>query len=578
MAPYKATFIFYSVLRTLRFTVLAMMPFAIGRIINAFETGTAFDAPEKFALMLATFIAVYGVFLLSVIVFTREAVTEDRMIRGLTLFSVRHMNALPLGWHEAQGSGSKIQRIITARNALKSLYSLYKWHFMRLAGSLVGIILSVVFIQAPPYFLLLYLGFVTSFCASALYLARPLSALHNRHNILLEKLMAGVYEFVSAVRTVKAFHMGDYIQRQAHRFEGEGHAAMHDVFKITYMKWTILNAIGLFWIVVFLIVCSAGVYQEWLTIGAFATCFFLANELWHTLEQTVYIQDEFYEYRNGLMRLTETLKEPPQSLDIEPAHNLPSDWQSISFEAVDFSYRDQDLPALHNIKLRIKRGEKVALVGKSGAGKSTLVKLLMKQMWLETGKITVDDLDLKQVSSEEWLNNIGFVPQDVELFNMTIRDNILLDRVDIAEDLYKDVLKQAALEEFIADLPEGDQTMVGERGIKLSGGQKQRLGIARALVRQAALIIFDEATSSLDSLSERAIQDAIERSFAGKTLLVIAHRLSTVRYTDRIILLEGGRIAEEGTFDELLAKEGRFAALWTLQSEGFSEENVAVAY
>lgn len=586
LKPYWKTFAVFLGFRIVRYTLIAMMPFMIGFTINAFEKGWGFEEPVKLGLIVGAYLAAFGGCLLSILLFAREAGAEDRLIRSMTLFSVRHMNALPLTWHEAQGSGGKLQRVMTARSSIKQIYNIYKWTAVPFTASVAAIVLSIVMIDAPAGFLGLYAGFIASFFAVAAIMARPIPALHNRHNVFLEKLMSGVYEFVSAVRTVKAFDMGGYIAREAARLESDGHSAMTDVFRATYLKWTVLNMVGFFWLAAFVSSCVLGIYQGWLTTGAFATIFFLAQNLWNRLEEIVYMQDEFLQARNGFMRLTETLKTPPVSYDHAPLRPLPSAWKTLSFHGVDFVYTgglDKAPPALREITLTLRRGEKIALVGRSGAGKSTFVKLLMKQMEPTQGAIRIDGTDLKNIPSREWLGHIGFVPQEVELFNMTIRENILLDR-DAAgnEEAYASALKHAALDRLIETLPQGDDTPVGERGIKLSGGQRQRLGIARALVRDADLIIFDEATASLDSLSEQIIQDALTTAFAGRTMVIIAHRLSTVRFADRIVVLEDGRIAEHGRFDELIAAKGKFAAMWELQSAGFvdgepEKENIAAA-
>lgn len=586
LKPYWKTFAVFLGFRIVRYTLIAMMPFMIGFTINAFEKGWGFEEPVKLGLIVGSYLAAFGGCLLSILLFAREAGAEDRLIRSMTLFSVRHMNALPLTWHEAQGSGGKLQRVMTARSSIKQMYNIYKWTAVPFTASVAAIVLSIVMIDAPVGFLGLYAGFIASFFAVAAIMAKPIPALHNRHNVFLEKLMSGVYEFVSAVRTVKAFDMGGYIAREAERLESDGHSAMTDVFRATYLKWTVLNMVGFFWLAAFVSSCVLGIYQGWLTTGAFATIFFLAQNLWNRLEEIVYMQDEFLQARNGFMRLTETLKAPPVSYDHAPLRPLPQDWKTLSFHGVDFVYTgglDKAPPALRDITLTLRRGEKIALVGRSGAGKSTFVKLLMKQMEPTQGTIRIDGTDLKNIPSREWLGHIGFVPQDVELFNMTIRENILLDRDGAGnEDAYASALKHAALDRLIETLPQGDDTPVGERGIKLSGGQRQRLGIARALVRDADLIIFDEATASLDSLSEQIIQDALSTAFAGRTMVIIAHRLSTVRFADRIVVLEDGRIAEHGRFDELIAARGKFAAMWELQSAGFidgepEKENIAAA-
>lgn len=578
LAPYKATFLTFSVIRAVRFIILSLLPLAIGKTIDAFDKGWAFEDPWKIILFMAGYMAMYGAALLSIRVFARESAMQDRLIRGMTLFSIAHMNKLPLHWHEAQGSGGKMQRIMTARNSIKQLYNIYKWTVIPFVGSLIGIVASVIAIDAPFYFMLMYIGFGMTFFAAAWATGRPLPELHNKHNKLLERLLSGVYEFVSSVRTVRAFHMQDYIERRAQIAEGEGHEAMRGVFRAIFRKWSILNMTGFFWMALFVALCIAGIFKGAMTTGAFATVFFLAHSLWTMLENMVFMQDEFYEHRNGVMRLTETLTATPHDYDLSPPAPMPADWRSVSFDNVSFVYEGKEAQALRDINLTLKRGEKIALVGRSGAGKSTLVKLMMKQMIPQDGAIRVGGTDLRFIQSGAWLAQIGYVPQDVELFNMSIRDNILLDRrEDIDDEAYTAALEQAALTEFVKSLPEKDDTIVGERGVRLSGGQRQRLGIARALVRGAQIIIFDEATSALDSMSEQSIQQAIENTFAGHTVVLIAHRLSTVRHVDRILVLEDGRVVEEGSFDELLQKGGSFAHMWSLQSGGF-DEKVAAAF
>ena len=573
LKPYARTLLFFSAFRVIRFAIIAMLPLVVGMAIDGFEQGWAYDDPERLAWKIGPFLVLYGLAQMSMALFIREASVEDRLVRTVTLFSVQFMNRLPLSWHESQPSGSKLQRVMTARSSIKQLYEIYKWSLVPFIGSMVGITASVLLLDAPAWFLLLYIGFIASFCAAGYFLARKLPDLHDAHNRLLEGMLAKVYEFVGAVRTVKAFHMESHIAQEAMKHEAGGHQAMLKVYGATYLKWTVLNLIGFFWILAFLAACLHEIYAGNIKTGAFATIFFLAYNMWGRLEEIVYIQDQFIEYRNGFMRITETLNARPLPVDLSPPAPYPADWREIRFDRVSFAYDRQDMPALHDINVTIRHGEKVALVGPSGAGKSTFVKLLMKQMLPDHGQVMLDQENLSFVPSASWLPRLGLVPQDVELFNMSIRENILLDRAGMADEiLYRSALEQSALTGLIDSLPDGDATMVGERGIKLSGGQRQRLGIARALVRQAEIIIFDEATSSLDSLSEKVIQSALESTFGDATMIIIAHRLSTVRFADRILVLDHGHLVEDGRFDELIERDGLFARMWRMQSGGFEPE------
>lgn len=575
--PQARIFGIFLAVRILRYGVLFLLPLAVGLTIRGFESGWAYSHPVPTVLAIGTYMAIYYALLFSIGLFTHESAAQDRVIRAMTIFAIRHINSLPLDWHEAQGSGGKLQRVMAARSGLKGLIDVYKWYLVPFIGALLAIMVSVAAIDAPAWFILLYLGFAASFIATALYTAKPLPGLHDRHNAVLEKLLSGVYEFVSAVRTVKAFGMAPYIDGKARLHEQEGHGAWQGVLKAIFRKWVALNGVGGFWICTFLGVCLAGVFGKWLSVGAFATLFFLAYDLWRALENLVYVQDQMIEYRAGFMRLTETLTTPPRLMDLEPSISLDPGWQVLRFEKAGFTYPGSAAPALEDINLEIRRGEKVALVGPSGAGKSTFIKMLMKQVWPGAGRLSLDGADLRAVRSADWLSHIGFVPQDVELFNMSIRDNILLDRANEDKDgeaddaAYRAALDQSAFGAFVDSLPDGDRTLIGERGIRLSGGQRQRLGIARALVRRAELIVFDEATSALDSLSEQAIRQAIETAFADKTLVLIAHRLSTVRHVDRIFVLDGGRLVEQGRFEDLTRGNGPFSKMWALQSEARPE-------
>ncbi len=245
----------------------------------------------------------------------------------------------------------------------------------------------------------------------------------------------------------------------------------------------------------------------------------------------------------------------------------------IIFDNVTYVYENNDSSVLKNFSLTIPSGQKVALVGTSGAGKTTFVRLLMRLFNLNSGKITIDGIDISSISTENLREKISFVPQDPVLFHRTLMENIRYGRRDATDAEVLEAARLAHCDLFIDALPKGYETYVGERGVKLSGGERQRVAIARAILKDAPILILDEATSSLDSHSESLIQDALHTLIKGKTTIVIAHRLSTVREMDRIIVLDKGKIIEDGTHDELSGRTGGlYKKLWDLQAGGFKNE------
>ena len=224
--------------------------------------------------------------------------------------------------------------------------------------------------------------------------------------------------------------------------------------------------------------------------------------------------------------------------------------------------------------LAIAPGEKIALVGPSGAGKSTIVKLLLRLHEPDEGVIAIDGTDIKSVTLDSLRKNIALVPQDTLLFHRTLMENIRYGREGATDDEVREAAKLAHSDEFVSNLPTGMNTYVGERGIKLSGGERQRVAIARTILKNAPILVLDEATSSLDSHSEMLIQDALDTLMKGKTVMVIAHRLSTIRKMDRIVVIDGGTIVETGTHETLVAKDGGlYKKLWNLQAGGFIKDS-----
>lgn len=260
------------------------------------------------------------------------------------------------------------------------------------------------------------------------------------------------------------------------------------------------------------------------------------------------------------------LYQPAEIKDAENAPDLAVKGGRIHFEDVDFAY-DAARPILHKLSLDIPAGKTVAIVGPSGSGKSTIGRLLFRFYEVTGGALKIDNQDLRDVTQESVHKAIGVVPQDTVLFNDSIRYNIGYGRGDASFDEIVAAAKQARIHDFIESLPDGYETEVGERGLKLSGGEKQRVGIARTLLKNPPIILLDEATSALDTQTERDILDALREAGRGRTVLTIAHRLSTVSDADEIVVLDKGVVLERGTHDELLERKGKYAAMWSAQAE-----------
>ncbi len=280
-------------------------------------------------------------------------------------------------------------------------------------------------------------------------------------------------------------------------------------------------------------------------------------------------------YEDALLEaspMTEMLMQANQVTDNQHAIELKNPHPTITLDGVSYRYDDNKEDVLRNVTLDIPAGQKVGLVGRSGAGKTTITQLLLRFDDVTKGEIRIDGHAITDIQQKSLRQHIAYVPQEPMLFHRSLRENIAYGKQDATEEEITRAAQQANALEFINELPNGLDTHVGERGVKLSGGQRQRIAIARAILKDAPILILDEATSALDSESEKLIQSALKKLMKGRTSIVIAHRLSTIASLDRIIVLEQGRIIEDGSHQELLAKKGLYRSLWDHQSGGFIEE------
>ncbi len=319
-----------------------------------------------------------------------------------------------------------------------------------------------------------------------------------------------------------------------------------------------------------MVLAASQVLAGAITIGDFVLINAFTMQLFIPLGFLGFVYRELKSAMTNIERMFDLLEQSPGINDDRGARGLTVTDGAIKFDQVSFGYSGRR-QMLHDVSFRVNPRQKVAVVGSSGAGKSTLVKLLFRFYDVTGGTIRIDGQDIRSVTQDSLRRAIGIVPQDTVLFNSSLYENVRYGRIDATEAEVMEAIRLAHLDGFMVDLPEGADTLVGERGLKLSGGEKQRVAIARTILKRPPILVFDEATSSLDSESERGILQAIREISTGQTSLVIAHRLSTIVDADVILVMSQGAIVEQGTHDQLLARRGTYAHLWRIQQR--EEEN-----
>ncbi|RIP36120.1 ABC transporter ATP-binding protein [Staphylococcus gallinarum] len=385
-----------------------------------------------------------------------------------------------------------------------------------------------------------------------------------------KKLFANVSRFneliadnVGGIRLVQAF--------TNERYENDKFRSTNDNFRATklkaynYMSWniTISHIAQKITLIVVLIVGSYFVLHGDLSYGGIVAFIMITNVLFKPLEQINMIIELFPKAIAGFKNFREILLIDPEIKDAPNAVQMPKQLQEIEYKDVTFSYGEDKI--LNGLNLKVQHGEKIALVGPSGSGKTTISALLPRFYEVDSGAIMIDGENIKHMQLRSLRAEIGVVQQDVFLFSGTLRENIVYGNLNTTEEMLFKAIKQAQLEEFVMNLPEGLNTMVGERGTKLSGGQKQRIAIARMFLKDPSIIILDEATSALDIETENKIQAAFKKLSENRTSFIIAHRLSTIKDVDRIVFVKDGQILEEGSHEVLMQHDGPYKQLYLSQ-------------
>ena len=559
--PYKKKFFLGTLLRITSDIIWLYPIWALAEIIT-FASNYQLGQPTTYAWTLMGSIVACGIYHFICHDYCKYfiyQVSEHAHVDAMNK-SLQHLFRIDMQWHEKENSGNKMQKIVKGGESLKEIIRMFVDLVIESTVNLIAIFIVLAYLNT--YFILLLSVFFVSYYILSLKLTNRAKYQSHIVNVEWEKYNGISFEAINNISIVKSLRIGNKILPFIHGFAKTVIKKTHRRIVLYRTRSAVLNLYSEAFRIVSVSYTLYLIFDGQLEVGVLALVLLYFGKIERSAFEFSETYHKFIMAKIAMIRMNEILETQPVIENVGTQTFTPN-WKTLEFKNVSFKYHGKNV--LKNFSLTIKKGEKVGIVGISGTGKSTLFKLILKLYNNYEGSITFDGVSLNEITRESFMKSVAVVPQETELFNLSLEQNITLTQNSKNEDQLTKALEIAHVKEFLHKLPEGIESLVGEKGIKLSGGEKQRVGIARAIYKHPEILLLDEATSHLDVQSEKNIQDALHTFFEDITAIVIAHRLTTIKEMDKIVVMDKGEVLEYGSFDELMNLKGEFYKLWEKQ-------------